>query len=319
MEQKTYTKKELRVLMESTGYPMASIEKTMRLLDLLRVINEDTFLSENLTLKGGTAINIIHYSEIPRLSVDLDFDLARNTSKEEMLVVKDEVSTKIRDLAASMGYFLSDPRPNYTIHQTELYYQSATGNRDKIKLDINCLSRCHVYETVVREAYNPFLPEEKLSVRMLSEYELFGAKLKALLERNTPRDIFDAYTMQQKGLYSDTGSTSLIRKCIAYYLSLSRGVDIPLALEAISKRPIQDFKKQLFPMLKTGYGFVDRDLMTSEAVKCVSRFTAFTEEELSYLEEARKGSYRPDLLFGDDRAARIAENPAAKFYITNRT
>ena len=141
MEQKTYTKKELRVLMESTGYPMASIEKTMRLLDLLRVINEDTFLSENLTLKGGTAINIIHYSEIPRLSVDLDFDLARNTSKEEMLVVKDEVSTRIRDLAASMGYFLSDPRPNYTIHQTELYYQSATGNRDKIKLDINCLSR----------------------------------------------------------------------------------------------------------------------------------------------------------------------------------
>lgn len=45
--------------MESTGYPMASIEKTMRLLELLRVINEDAFLSENLTLKGGTAINII--------------------------------------------------------------------------------------------------------------------------------------------------------------------------------------------------------------------------------------------------------------------
>ena len=30
--------------MESTGYPMASIEKTMRLLELLRVINEDAFL-----------------------------------------------------------------------------------------------------------------------------------------------------------------------------------------------------------------------------------------------------------------------------------
>lgn len=29
MEQKSYTKKELRVLMEATGYPMASIEKTM--------------------------------------------------------------------------------------------------------------------------------------------------------------------------------------------------------------------------------------------------------------------------------------------------
>ncbi len=125
--------------------------------------------------------------------------------------------------------------------------------------------------------------------------------------------------MQQKGLYSDAESASQIRKCVAYYLSLSRGVDIPLALEAIGRRPFRDFKRQLFPMLKTGYGFVDKDLMTSEAVKCLSRFTTFTEDELSYLEEARKGSYRPDLLFSDDRAAQIAENPAAKFYITNRT
>lgn len=316
METKSYTKKELRKLMEATGYPMASIEKTMRLLELLKAINADAFLGANLALKGGTAINIIHYSEIPRLSVDLDFDLARNTLKEEMLQVKDEVSARIRELAASMSYFLSDPRPNYAIHQTELYYRSATGNRDKIKLDINCLSRCHIYEPMVRDARNPFLPDDVFSVRMLSEYELFGAKLKALLERNTPRDIFDAYTLEQKGLYRDDESVSLIRKCIAYYLSLSKGVDIEQALESIRKRPIQDFKKQLFPMLKTGYGFVDRDLMTSEAVKCVSRFLSFTENETAYLEAAKTGEYRPDLLFEGDSAERIAENPAAKFYIT---
>ena len=315
METSSYTKKELRKLMETTGYPMASIEKTMRLLQLLKAINADEFLGANLTLKGGTAINIIHYSEIPRLSVDLDFDLARNTLKEEMLQVKDEVSARIRELAASMGYFLSDPRPNYSIHQTELYYHSATGNRDKIKLDINCLSRCHVYEPVVRDARNPFLPDDVFSVRMLSEYELFGAKLKALLERNTPRDIFDAYTLEQKGLYRDDESVSLIRKCIAYYLSLSRGVDIEQALEAIQKRPMQDFKKQLFPMLKTGYGFVDRELMTSEAVKCVSRFLSFTENEAAYLEAAKDGKYLPDLLFAGSSAERITENPAAKFYI----
>ena len=316
MEQKSFTKKELRVMMETTGYPMASIEKTMRLLELLKAINADAFLGENLTLKGGTAINIIHYREIPRLSVDLDFDLARNTQKEEMLKIKDEVSSRIRDMAESMGYFLSAPRPNYAIHQTELYYKSATGNRDKIKLDVNCLSRCHVYEPIVREARNPFLPEDVFPVRMLSEYELFGAKLKALLERNTPRDIFDAYTLEQKGLYRDEESITLIRKCIVYYLSLSRGVDLEQALETIRNRPIQDFKKQLFPMLKTGYGFVDRDLMTSEAVNCVSRFLDFTENEVQYLDSAKAGSYRPDLLFEGEAAERITENPAAKFYIT---
>lgn len=316
METKSYTKKELRKQMEATGYPMASIEKTMRLLELLKAINTDEFLGTNLTLKGGTAINIIHYSEIPRLSVDLDFDLARNTLKEEMLQVKDKVSSRIRELAVSMGYFLSDPRPNYAIHQAELYYRSATGNRDKIKLDINCLSRCHVYEPVARDARNPFLPDDVFPVRMLSEYELFGAKLKALLERNTPRDIFDAYTLEQKGLYRDDESVPLIRKCIAYYLSLSRGVDVEQALNAIQKRPIQDFKKQLFPMLKTGYGFVDCDLMASKAVECVSRFLSFTESETAYLEAAKIGKYRPDLLFNGSSAERITNNPAAKFYIT---
>jgi hypothetical protein len=110
----------------------------------------------------------------------------------------------------------------------------------------------------------------------------------------------------------------MIRKCIAYYLSLSHGVDIAQALEAIVRRPIQDFKRQLFPMLKTGYGFVDRDLLTSEAIKCVSRFIVFTDSERSYLEEARNGSYRPELLFEDGSAARIADNPAAKFYIDKR-
>ena len=318
MEQRSYTKKELRALTEATEYPMASIEKTMRLLELLKAINTDAFLGENLVLKGGTAINIIYYSEIPRLSVDLDFDLARNTPKEEMLQVKDKVSSRIRDLAESLGYFLSDPRPNYAIHQTELYYRSATGNRDKIKMDINCLSRCHVYEPVVREAQNPFHLGDIFQVRMLSEHELFGAKLKALLERNTPRDIFDAYTLEQKGLYRDEGSITLIRKSIVYYLSLSRGVDLKLALDAIRNRSIQDFKKQLFPMLKTGYGFVDRDLMTSEAVKCVSRFLDFTEKEFQYLDSAKAGAYRPELLFDGEAAERIAENPAAKFYITSR-
>lgn len=98
-----YTKKELSLLVDSTGYPMASIEKTMRLLDLLKQFNADEFLKENLVLKGGTAINVIYYSELHRLSVDLDFDLARNTPKEEMLKIKDKVSERISDLVSALA------------------------------------------------------------------------------------------------------------------------------------------------------------------------------------------------------------------------
>lgn len=46
----------------------------------------EELLAENLTLKGGTAINIIHYSEIPRLSVDLDFDRATAMNAIKLIV-----------------------------------------------------------------------------------------------------------------------------------------------------------------------------------------------------------------------------------------
>ena len=313
-----FTKKDLRSLVENTGYPMASIEKTIRLLDLLKKFNADEFLKSNLVLKGGTAINVIYYSELRRLSVDLDFDLARNTPKEEMLEIKNKVSEKIAVIVEELGYELKDPRPNYALHQMELYYHSVTGNRDKIKLDINCLSRCHIYEPIVKTASNPFDKEDVFPVRILSEYELFGAKLKALLERYTPRDIFDAYTLEDKGLFREESQINSIRKCIAYYLSLTTGVDVSQALMYIKSRGIQDFKKQLFPMLKTGYGFVDHDKMSSDAVKCVSRYLEFTKEEQEYLIAAENGCYLPELLFDRDISSRIQDNPAAKFYILSR-
>jgi len=298
-----FTKKELRILVESTGYPMASVEKTMRLLVLLKQFNADEFLAENLVLKGGTAINVIYYSELHRLSVDLDFDLARNTPKEEMLKIKDKVSEKISDIVVKSGYELKDPRPNYAL---------------QIKLDINCLSRCHLYVPVVKKAVNPFDREDVFPVKILSEYELFGAKLKALLERFTPRDIFDAFILESKGLFQESSQVSSIRKCIAYYLSLTSGVDIPQALKDIQSRTIQDFKRQLFPMLKTGYGFVDYEKMSADAVTYVSRFLEFNEKENEYLKAAGEGEYKPELLFDENVSGRIYDNPAAKFYIQSR-
>ena len=64
----------------------------------------EKFTKRNLVLKGGTAINVIYYSELRRLSVDLDFDLASNTPKEEMLEVKNKVSEKITVIVENLGY-----------------------------------------------------------------------------------------------------------------------------------------------------------------------------------------------------------------------
>ena len=311
-----YSKASFKKLMEKTGYPIASIEKAIRLLDILNYISKNEFLSQNLALKGGTAINMVYYQDIPRLSVDLDFDLAENSSKEKMLVIKNEIAQQLKTLAFELKYTIQEHGHGYILYQSDLYYQNSVGNRDKIKIDINCLQRCHIYETEIKELRNP-LTEKTQTTRILSVYELFGAKLKALLERHTPRDIFDTYIMSKNKLFQDKNSSNSIRKTLAYYISISREINLNSSLQAIKNKPIREFKLHLFPMLKTGYGFVDRDEITSQAVTYVSQFLDFKDNELLYLRNAQNGEYHPHLLFQDGTEKRIKENPAAKFYITN--
>ena len=316
MGTREYSRGSFKILMEKTGYPITSIEKAFRLMDILDYISKNEFLSKNLALKGGTAINMVYYQDIPRLSVDLDFDLAENSPKEKMLVIKNEVAQQLRTLASELNYTIQEHSHGYILYQSDLYYWNSVGNRDKIKIDINCLQRCHIYETEIKEFKNP-LTEKIQPTRILSVYELFGAKLKALLERHTPRDIFDTYIMSKNKLFQDDNSSNNIRKTLAYYISISREIDLNSSLQAIKNKPIREFKLHLFPMLKTGYGFVDRDEITTQAVTYVSQFLDFKDNELLYLKDAWNGEYHPHLLFQDGTEKRIEENPAAKFYITN--
>jgi predicted nucleotidyltransferase component of viral defense system len=55
------------------GVVRNTLEKVIRLAEILRFINTNELLRGKLALKGGTAINLI-YSDLPRLSVDVDLD-----------------------------------------------------------------------------------------------------------------------------------------------------------------------------------------------------------------------------------------------------
>jgi len=55
------------------GVVRNTLEKVIRLAEILRFINTNDILKGKLALKGGTAINLI-YSDLPRLSVDIDLD-----------------------------------------------------------------------------------------------------------------------------------------------------------------------------------------------------------------------------------------------------
>ena len=68
------TRRELLKLAAETRFEASSLEKVMRLGELLGGIAAHPRLSPALVLKGGSALNLF-FGEPTRLSVDLDFNL----------------------------------------------------------------------------------------------------------------------------------------------------------------------------------------------------------------------------------------------------
>ncbi|MCY4608754.1 MAG: hypothetical protein OXD40_09175 [bacterium] len=50
----------LQRLADETGHQPGTMEKVLRLLDLLQEIARDGVLADRLVLKGGTALNLFH-------------------------------------------------------------------------------------------------------------------------------------------------------------------------------------------------------------------------------------------------------------------
>lgn len=64
----SYTKREIVMLAEELNVQKQTLERVLRLIDVLVFINTDKHLKEKLALKGGTAINLTFYNHL-RLSV----------------------------------------------------------------------------------------------------------------------------------------------------------------------------------------------------------------------------------------------------------
>ena len=73
----------LQRLAAETGYQPDTIEKVLRLLDVLVEINRDPFLKGRLALKGGTALNVFH------------LDLDRGEINANLLNADDETQARI--------------------------------------------------------------------------------------------------------------------------------------------------------------------------------------------------------------------------------
>ena len=294
-----------------TGFHVDILEKVYRLMNLLREINIIPRVREKLVLKGGTAINFIYF-DIPRLSVDIDIDYIGSIDKKKMIEDRKNVEDILIKLFRKLGYQVDTNKP-YALLQYTLGYRNTAGNMDRIKLEMNFFNRVPVFKSVEKEIRNPFYMENMI-VKTLELEELFGRKMRALVTRGTPRDLYDVYHLLESGIKIDIQK---LRKCFIFYLcchSDPRNMNLNF-VEDITQR---DIKTGLLPLLRKGEK-INVEEMKNKVLPLLEEFLEFEEKEKEFIDELYdKKNYRPELLFEDFNYNRdIVDHPGIKWHLIN--
>lgn len=99
-----YSRKYIETLNKDNNFIQNNLEKVVRLLDVLKFISTELDpYGDKLILKGGTAINLM-YTNLARLSVDIDLDYIGSLDKEKMSADRDKIMSAIDNYMLKEGY-----------------------------------------------------------------------------------------------------------------------------------------------------------------------------------------------------------------------
>jgi predicted nucleotidyltransferase component of viral defense system len=188
-----------------------------RLTQALNAIYDDAFLSAQLRLKGGTALNKLFFPAANRLSVDLDFNVIG--TKVQVLAERGEIADRVRALLSEQdaGYALAH---DYRYEQSTIqaaFTPLSGGPRQHMKLELSFIERVPILGEETRALVLP--GGETAAVKTYRLEELTATKLRALYGRRKGRDIYDLWQIGAHEL--DERAT---RKLMLYYFYHARMV-----------------------------------------------------------------------------------------------
>ena len=126
----------LQRLADDTGHQPGTLEKVLRLLDLLQEIARDRVLSDRLVLKGGTALNLFHLG-LERLSVDIDLNYVGALDRAAMEAERPAVDAALDRLLASQGYGVRRRPDEHAGGKWLARYASALRGNATLEVDVN--------------------------------------------------------------------------------------------------------------------------------------------------------------------------------------
>ena len=307
---RAYNRIELEKVARETGFIRDNLEKVIRLSNILEFLISNDNLKGKVVLKGGTAINLTVF-DMPRLSVDIDLDYCCNSDKERMMTDRAVIGQEILGHMQSNGYTLHPSSKNtHALDSWVFSYLNAGGNRDNIKIEINYMMRVHILEPLTRKTSIPFI--EGVDVYTVAPLELFGSKIKALVERAAPRDLYDINRMIKENIFKDD-QMDMLRKIVVFYLAVG-GKEKPkngYSFEKIQNIRFPQIRSALIPVLKKSERF-DFEEAKANVISFLSKHLIMGDSENDFIDSFNQGKYKPEVLFDDPEIIdRIKEHPMA--------
>lgn len=309
-----YTKAELSEIANKQNFIRDTLEKVVRLSEVLDYINSNPIMKGCLALKGGTAINLTVF-HLPRLSVDIDLDYCSEGNRDEMLEQRQKISEDLKKFMQTQGYSLNlRSRSRHSLDSFVFTYINLGGMKDNIKVEINYSLRSHLFELEDKPVLSDVILMEHL-ITVLSPVELFAAKINALLSRAAARDLYDTYNMIELDLFSKD-EYEMLRKSVVFYTAISQE-EIPerYDVNVIDRISIRKIRTDLLPVIQKGE-FIELEKIKNRVKEFLSGLMILIADEQDFLRKFREKKYCPELLFDDEQVIRrVSNHPMALWKI----
>ena len=302
-------------------YKPEILEKVYRLLTALDQFMSVPYLRERLVLKGGTALNLFYFNQVPRLSVDIDLNyigqLDRNAMLQERPIINDSIQRIFQQ-----NQFELDRHPTHHAGGKMVWrYPSLLGQKGNLEIDLNYMYRQPLWPIKWLVPNISFGNENKVPV--LDIHELAAGKLSALFSRHASRDLFDAHYLLTKCELE----LKKLRIAFVTYLAMT---DIPLTHlkpEYIDSN-IFDIRNRLFPVLRQKeLPRAQKDLkkwanqILDELHEALLMVIPLKKTEIDFILKIRESSeIKPELLTDNPKLLKIIQfHPAIHWAVTKKT
>lgn len=290
---------------DAAGFDAVQLEKVIRLRQLLIEFRKHSFLRERLVLKGGTAVNLF-YLDLSRLSVDIDLNYIGQLDREEMQQERPEIVKATEQITKALEYKVQKSADDYALNEWFLAYQNHFGSADQIQVEINFLMRASAFAPQLRQAI-PIGDEPACEFPVLAIEEVFAGKIRAMIDRKHPRDLYDLFRLGKARLAYDS---DLMRKLAVLFCSTLNRDLRSYNMSRFADIDEEAIKRLLYPLLKAGDRPTGAEMFA--VAKPILEGVLDHGREGNFLEAMAAGKYQPELLFPKDAAIvnRIRSHPA---------